>query len=194
MSDDGAFITEQLPFAIEMLRGLPTGFSLDSTDDIRSVELMSILKNMYVSGRFNSPNVDFLIYTKAVAEMRAFLSLRLFHRDDLPLLRHRGPRPFDGQGLQPRRRQGHHHLAPALTSPIVSTWGKTPPPSTASRYLPCLEAEGEAKGDVPGTLIKEVQQREPPIVIGELKPSPSPCLLVQELEAEGDRVLHLPWV
>jgi glycerol-3-phosphate dehydrogenase (NAD(P)+) len=114
MSDDGAFITEQLPFertasmkgpsfAIEVLHGLPTaftfggkredfqlfkrdclvstGFSLDYTDDIRSVELMSILKNMYaiaiglVSGRFNSPNVDFLIYTKAVAEMRAFLSL-----------------------------------------------------------------------------------------------------------------------
>ncbi|NCC64908.1 MAG: glycerol-3-phosphate dehydrogenase, partial [Spirochaetia bacterium] len=114
MSDDGAFITEQIPFsrtasmkgptfAIEVLHGLPTSFTfggkredylelketilkgtglyLDYTDDIRSVELMSILKNMYaiaiglVSGRFNSPNVDFLIYTKAVAEMRKFLSL-----------------------------------------------------------------------------------------------------------------------
>lgn len=114
MSDDGAFITEQIPFertasmkgptfAIEVLHGLPssftfggrkedylefkkevlegTGLYLDFTDDIRSVELMSILKNMYaiaiglVSGRFNSPNVDFLIYTKAVNEMRKFLSL-----------------------------------------------------------------------------------------------------------------------
>ena len=114
MSDDGAFITEQIPFlrtasmkgptfAIEVLHGLPTSFTfggkredylelketilkgtglyLDYTDDIRSVELMSILKNMYaiaiglVSGRFNSPNVDFLIYTKAVGEMRKFLSL-----------------------------------------------------------------------------------------------------------------------
>ncbi|MBG0768267.1 MAG: NAD(P)-binding domain-containing protein [Spirochaetaceae bacterium] len=114
MSDDGAFITEQIPFprtasmkgptfAIEVLHGLPssftfggqredydrfkkevlkdTGLYLDYTDDIRSVELMSILKNMYaiaiglVSGRFNSPNVDFLIYTKAVGEMRHFLSL-----------------------------------------------------------------------------------------------------------------------
>ncbi|MBI9095447.1 MAG: glycerol-3-phosphate dehydrogenase [Sphaerochaeta sp.] len=114
MSDDGAFITEQIPFrrtasmkgptfAIEVLHGLPsaftfggnredyldfkngilpeTGLYLDYTQDIRSVELMSILKNMYaiaiglVSGRFNSPNVDFLIYTKAVNEMRRFLSL-----------------------------------------------------------------------------------------------------------------------
>ncbi|MGE4453343.1 MAG: NAD(P)H-dependent glycerol-3-phosphate dehydrogenase [Sphaerochaeta sp.] len=114
MSDDGAFITEQIPFsrtasmkgptfAIEVLHGLPssftfggkredytqfkqeilkdTGLYLDYTEDIRSVELMSILKNMYaiaiglVSGRFNSPNVDFLIYTKAVGEMRRFLSL-----------------------------------------------------------------------------------------------------------------------
>ncbi|HKM05891.1 MAG TPA: NAD(P)H-dependent glycerol-3-phosphate dehydrogenase [Sphaerochaeta sp.] len=114
MSDDGAFITEQIPFrrtasmkgptfAIEVLHGLPTAFTfggiredyldfknrilpetglyLDYTQDIRSVELMSILKNMYaiaiglVSGRFNSPNVDFLIYTKAVNEMRRFLSL-----------------------------------------------------------------------------------------------------------------------
>ncbi|MFA7118201.1 MAG: NAD(P)H-dependent glycerol-3-phosphate dehydrogenase [Sphaerochaetaceae bacterium] len=114
MSDDGAFITERIPFertasmkgpsfAIEVLNGLPTAFTfggrkedfeqfknielkdtslqLDYTDDIRSVELMSILKNMYaiaiglVSGKFNSPNVDFLIYTKAVNEMRRFLTL-----------------------------------------------------------------------------------------------------------------------
>jgi glycerol-3-phosphate dehydrogenase (NAD(P)+) len=114
MSDDGAFITEQIPFtrtasmkgptfAIEVLHGLPssftfggrkedylvlkenilkdTGLYLDYTSDIRSVELMSILKNMYaiaiglVSGRFNSPNVDFLIYTKAVSEMKKFLAL-----------------------------------------------------------------------------------------------------------------------
>ena len=112
MSDDGAFITERIPFnrkasmkgpsfAIEVLNGLPTGFTfggsrddykkfkimvldhtsiqLDYTSDIRAVELLSILKNMYaiaigvVSGRYNSPNVDFLIYTKAVREMRGFL-------------------------------------------------------------------------------------------------------------------------
>ncbi|AEV29199.1 glycerol-3-phosphate dehydrogenase [Sphaerochaeta pleomorpha str. Grapes] len=114
MSDDGAFITEKIPFArtasmkgptfaIEVLNGLPsaftfggskadylefkeevlkgTGLYLDHTVDIRSVELMSVLKNMYaiaiglVSGRFNSPNVDFLVYTKAVNEMRKFLTL-----------------------------------------------------------------------------------------------------------------------
>ena len=42
---------------------------------------MSILKNMYaiaigiVSGKFNSPNVDFLVYTKAVNEMKDLLGI-----------------------------------------------------------------------------------------------------------------------
>lgn len=114
MSDDGAFITEKIPFsrrasmkgpsfAIETLNGYPTsftfggsrkdyeyfknrilpdtGFSIDYTDDIKAVELLSILKNMYaiaigiVSGRYNSPNVDFLVYTKAVNEMKNLLKL-----------------------------------------------------------------------------------------------------------------------
>ena len=114
MSDDGAFITEKIPFrntasmkgpsfAIEVLNGLPTAFTfggvesdylyvrdqlfpgtslmLDHTDDVRGVELTSILKNMYaiaiglVAGRYSSPNVEFLVYTKAVNEMRRFLSL-----------------------------------------------------------------------------------------------------------------------
>ncbi len=114
MSDDGAFITEKIPFkrtasmkgpsfAIEVLNGIPTSFTfggkkedfknfrdetlkntslyLDYTKDIRAVELMSILKNMYaiglglVSGRYNSPNVDFMIYTKCVNEMRKLLEL-----------------------------------------------------------------------------------------------------------------------
>ncbi len=114
MSDDGAFITENIPFrrtasmkgpsfAIETINGFPTSFtfggkyddyeyfrkeilkdtqfSLDYSSDVRAVELMSILKNMYaiaiglVSGKFNSPNVDFLVYTKAVNEMRGFLRI-----------------------------------------------------------------------------------------------------------------------
>jgi glycerol-3-phosphate dehydrogenase (NAD(P)+) len=90
-------------FAIELLNGFPSAFtfggkiedydrikkdvlsstmiSLDYTSDAKSVELLSVLKNMYaiaiglVSGRYNSPNVDFLIYTKAVNEMRSFLNL-----------------------------------------------------------------------------------------------------------------------
>ena len=112
MSDEGAFLTEKIPFtrtasmkgptfAIETLNGFPTaftfggrredykwfkhtilpgtGFSLDYSPDVRAVELLSILKNMYaiaiglVSGRYNSPNVDFLVYTKAVNEMRRLL-------------------------------------------------------------------------------------------------------------------------
>ena len=107
MSEEGAFITENIPFsrtasmkgpsfAIEVLNGLPTAFTfggkkedylyvknevfrntsllLDHTDDVRGVELTSILKNMYaiaiglVSGRYSSPNVDFLVYTRAVNE------------------------------------------------------------------------------------------------------------------------------
>ena len=90
-------------FAIETINGFPTSFtfggkkedydyfrkevlpdtqfSLDYSSDIRAVELMSILKNMYaiaigiVSGKFNSPNVDFLVYTKAVNEMRGLLKI-----------------------------------------------------------------------------------------------------------------------
>ncbi len=114
MSDDGAFITEDIPFerrasmkgpsfAIETMNGFPTSFTfggkksdyeyfrdsvlphtlftLDWTEDTRSVELCSILKNMYaiaiglVSGKYGSPNVDFLVYTKAVKEMRKLLKL-----------------------------------------------------------------------------------------------------------------------
>ncbi len=66
-------------FRNEILPG--TQFSLDYSSDVRAVELMSILKNMYaiaigiVSGKFNSPNVDFLVYTKAVNEMRGLLHI-----------------------------------------------------------------------------------------------------------------------
>ena len=127
MSDEGAFITEDIPFsrsasmkgpsfAIETINGFPTSFtfggkkddydymrqeilpdtqfSLDYTPDVRAVELMSILKNMYaiaiglVSGRYNSPNVDFLVYTKAVNEMRVFL--RIFSCDEDTIFRYCG--------------------------------------------------------------------------------------------------------
>jgi glycerol-3-phosphate dehydrogenase (NAD(P)+) len=89
-------------FAVEVMNGVPsaltfggtsadfifikkvfweTGIALDHTEDIRGVELLSVLKNMYaiaigiVSGRYNSPNVDFLVMTKAVNEMRDLLEL-----------------------------------------------------------------------------------------------------------------------
>ena len=127
MSDDGAFITEKIPFsrtasmkgpsfAIETLNGFPTaftfggkradydyfkskvlpstGFSLDYSRDVRAVELASILKNMYaiaiglVSGRYNSPNVDFLVYTKAVNEMRGLL--HMFECDEETIFRYCG--------------------------------------------------------------------------------------------------------
>lgn len=114
MSDNGAFITEDIPFertasmkgpsfAIETINGFPTsftfggkrddfeyfkntvlphtGFTLDWSSDVRAVELLSILKNMYaiaiglVSGRYGSPNVDFMVYTKAVKEMKSLLKI-----------------------------------------------------------------------------------------------------------------------
>ncbi len=88
-------------FAVEIMNGMPSAFtlggaerdyeflagrvfprtaiSLDHTDDIRGAELLSILKNAYaisvgiVSGRYNSPNVDFQVITRALNEMRVFL-------------------------------------------------------------------------------------------------------------------------
>ena len=127
MSDQGAFITEGIPFertasmkgpsfAIETINGLPTsftfggryddynyfkytilphtGFTLDYSPDVRAVELLSILKNMYaiaiglVSGRYDSPNVDFQLYTKATNEMRKLL--RIYACDEETIFRYCG--------------------------------------------------------------------------------------------------------
>lgn len=88
-------------FATEMFNGLPSSLTfgsenstdvelidmifhdskitLDYTHDVRGVEYLSVLKNVYaialgiVAGTYNSPNVDFIILTKAVKEMRAYL-------------------------------------------------------------------------------------------------------------------------
>jgi len=88
-------------FAREIITLLPTGFSLgyshesqidvfkklfantsiylDYTPDITGVEILSILKNIYaivlgiVDAQFNSPNLRFLILTKAFREMRQIL-------------------------------------------------------------------------------------------------------------------------
>ncbi|MGM0432784.1 MAG: NAD(P)H-dependent glycerol-3-phosphate dehydrogenase [Spirochaetota bacterium] len=90
-------------FAVEVLNGLPTamtfggnhadylqltthvladtGLITDFTEDMRGAELLSILKNMYaiaigiISGRYNSSNVDFIMVTRAVNEMKALLKL-----------------------------------------------------------------------------------------------------------------------
>jgi glycerol-3-phosphate dehydrogenase (NAD(P)+) len=88
-------------FAREIIMQLPTGFTLgysnenqvgvfkklfantsvhiDYTPDITGVEILSILKNIYaivlgiVDAQFNSPNLRFLILTKAFREMRQIL-------------------------------------------------------------------------------------------------------------------------
>ena len=63
-----------------------TGITIDHSEDARAVDFLSVLKNMYaiaigiVSGRYNSPNVDFLVMTKAVGEMRRML--RLYECDE----------------------------------------------------------------------------------------------------------------
>lgn len=88
-------------FAREIINRLPTGFTLgsqnpghlvkirdiftktnihfDYSEDVRGVEILSILKNIYavvlgiVDAQFNSPNLRFLILTKAFREMRKIL-------------------------------------------------------------------------------------------------------------------------
>ena len=88
-------------FAREIINRLPTGFTLgyenmdhilkvtdlfintnihlDYSTDIRGVEILSILKNIYavvlgiVDAQFNSPNLRFLVLTKAFREMRKVL-------------------------------------------------------------------------------------------------------------------------
>lgn len=88
-------------FAREIINRLPTGFTLgslhadhftkirsvftntnihlDYSADIRGVEILSILKNIYaialgiVDAQFNSPNLRFLILTRAFQEMRKVL-------------------------------------------------------------------------------------------------------------------------
>ena len=90
-------------FAREIINRQPTGFTLgyekkeqismipalfqhsnihlDFSDDIRGVEILSILKNIYavvlgiVDAQFNSPNLRFLVLTKAFREMRRVLRL-----------------------------------------------------------------------------------------------------------------------
>ena len=88
-------------FAHEIINRLPTGFTLgyknthdisrimdifknsnihlDYSDDILGVEILSILKNIYaivlgiVDAQFNSPNLRFLVLTKAFREMKRVL-------------------------------------------------------------------------------------------------------------------------
>jgi glycerol-3-phosphate dehydrogenase (NAD(P)+) len=88
-------------FAREIINRIPTGFTIgcleqaagdelqsvfngttifvDRSDDIEGVEILSILKNIYaiclgiVDAHFNSPNIRFLVLTKAFNEMRKIL-------------------------------------------------------------------------------------------------------------------------
>jgi glycerol-3-phosphate dehydrogenase (NAD(P)+) len=90
-------------FAREILNNIPTSFTLasdkdsvikqvlpvfsgtnlyiDQSTDTRGVEILSILKNIYaiiigiVDAHFNSPNLRFMIFTKAFNEMRQILLL-----------------------------------------------------------------------------------------------------------------------
>ena len=58
-----------------------TAFHIDCTNDVRGVELLSVLKNIYalvlgvVDAKYNSPNTRFMILTKAFSEVRVFLKL-----------------------------------------------------------------------------------------------------------------------
>ena len=56
-----------------------TAFHIDCTTDIRGVELLSVLKNIYalvlgvVDAKYNSPNTRFMILTKSFSEVRILL-------------------------------------------------------------------------------------------------------------------------
>ena len=56
-----------------------TALHIDCTTDIRGVELLSVLKNIYalflgvVDAKYNSPNTRFMILTKAFSEIRVLL-------------------------------------------------------------------------------------------------------------------------
>ena len=58
-----------------------TSLHIDCTSDIRGVELLSVLKNIYalvlgvVDAKYNSPNTRFMILTKAFSEARILLRL-----------------------------------------------------------------------------------------------------------------------
>jgi glycerol-3-phosphate dehydrogenase (NAD(P)+) len=103
-------------FAKEIIDGIPTGFTLgcsqpeindavagifsgssihiDHSTDVTGVELLSILKNIYaivlgiVDAHFNSPNIRFLVLTKAFNEMRNILLT--FHGQEETLFKYCG--------------------------------------------------------------------------------------------------------
>ena len=56
-----------------------TTIHLDYTHDVKGVEILSILKNIYaitigiVDAHFDSPNLRFLVFTRAFNEMRHIL-------------------------------------------------------------------------------------------------------------------------
>jgi glycerol-3-phosphate dehydrogenase (NAD(P)+) len=58
---------------------IDTALHIDCTTDIRGVEVLSVLKNIYalvlgvVDAKYNSPNTRFMILTKAFSEIRILL-------------------------------------------------------------------------------------------------------------------------
>ena len=73
----GAHDLDLFPKFKDMVKG--TFIHLDYSTDIRGVELLSVLKNIYaialgiVDAQYDSPNLRFLFLTKAFNEMRAIL-------------------------------------------------------------------------------------------------------------------------
>lgn len=70
---------EQYDMVKSILKG--TALHIDSTTDIRGVELLSVLKNIYalvlgvIDAKYNSPNTRFMILTESFSEVRVFLKL-----------------------------------------------------------------------------------------------------------------------
>jgi glycerol-3-phosphate cytidylyltransferase len=68
-----------------------TSLHIDCTTDIRGVEVLSVLKNIYalilgvVDAKYDSPNTRFMILTKAFAEIRILLQSLGGHQDTIYL-------------------------------------------------------------------------------------------------------------
>jgi len=73
----GYFTSPQYDMLSSVIEG--TSLHIDCTTDVRGVELLSVLKNIYalvlgvVDAKYNSPNTRFMILTKAFSEIRVLL-------------------------------------------------------------------------------------------------------------------------
>jgi len=83
----GYTTNDQYQIICSVIKG--TSLHLDCTTDIRGVEVLSVLKNIYalvlgvIDAKYNSPNTRFMILTKAFSEIRVLLRILGGNEDTL---------------------------------------------------------------------------------------------------------------